>query len=1069
MVLLWLYNIMRREYSLFYTGIASLFFFSVAIQAQNFAPIRLSAGGPQYVDLLGQVWMPDYGYSAGTSTNSSTAWISNTMAPGIYQYERYARSFSYNLSVPNGVYVVNLRFAETDFNSTGERVFNVTLNGQLVLSNFDILAQAGCADCALDRAFTVQVTNGTITIALSAIVNNAKIDGIEIIQESAASQPVSTTQGTSSPGSTVSSGSTGNNQPGGSALPTSALVNCGGGNYTDPQGNVWAADYGYTGTTATYSTTASISNTTTPALYQKERYGTNFSYQLPIANGNYTVTLKLAEIYWTRAGQRIFSVAINNQWALTNFDIIAQAGAPDRAIDKTFDVTVTNGTIVIQFVASIDNAKIDAIEIVPLTKTTPVTLSLSPSFTSLSAGGTAQFSTAVSGTNNTGVQWILTPPVGSISGNGLYTAPSTVPASQTVTVMATSTAAPTVTASAAVTLLASSSSSLTPVAPPLTSITPSQAQLTTSQTQQFTITGLSSAQSTSGTQVTVNWSVSPAAGTISPSGLYTAPSSITTQQTVTVTARNASTSAVLGTASLTLTPPPPPPAAPTGVTATAGNAQVTLSWTASTGATSYNVQRSTVNGGSYTTIASGVTATSYVDTSVTNGTIYYYVVDAVSANGTSPNSTQVSAQPTAPPPPAAPTGVTATAGNAQVTLSWTASAGATSYNVMRSTTNGGSYTTIASGLTTTTYTDSSVTNGTTYYYVVDAVSANGTSPNSTQVSAQPVAPPAPSQPTTTLLPVEVFGPTAAATVPVSFNIPSGANLSGQMQLWIQIHGLKYQTEASVQMNSGAWIPLNNSTVTLQGLASAYGGIGGGFSTLSLTINLPAGAVQQGQNTVTFQFNGTDGNTSGFRILNFNVLAADGSQLIPQSAFSQDDPSTWQPPLNDSADIQAGQTLWKTASLTSPSFGSIQAHCGDCHTQDGRDLKYFNYSNLSIRTRAMFHGLTAQQGDQIASYIRTLNAPAPANGRPWNPPYQPGPGLDSQPVTDWAAGAGLAGVLNSDMDMMQYLTREAVRRAGPRPTTSARAKCPSRCNCRIGIVGCRRFILWMHGAAVLPIR
>ncbi len=69
---------------------------------------------------------------------------------------------------------------------------------------------------------------------------------------------------------------------------------------------------------------------------------------------------------------------------------------------------------------------------------------------------------------------------------------------------------------------------------------------------------------------------------------------------------------------------------------------------------------------------------------------------------------------------------------------------------------------------------------------------------------------------------------------------------------------------------------------------------------------------------------------------------------------------------------------------------------------------------------MFHGLTAQQGDQIASYIRSLNIPAPASARPWNPPYQPGPGMDSRPVTEWAAGAGLDAVLNNDVEMLPYL-------------------------------------------------
>jgi hypothetical protein len=89
-----------------------------------------------------------------------------------------------------------------------------------------------------------------------------------------------------------------------------------------------------------------------------------------------------------------------------------------------------------------------------------------------------------------------------------------------------------------------------------------------------------------------------------------------------------------------------PPPAPTNLVATAGNGQVGLSWNASSGATSYNVKRSTTSGGPYTTIASP-TSTSYTDTGVTNGTTYYYVVSAVNTAGESANSSQVSATPTA--------------------------------------------------------------------------------------------------------------------------------------------------------------------------------------------------------------------------------------------------------------------------------------------------------------------------------------------------------------------------------------------------------------------------------------
>jgi hypothetical protein len=89
------------------------------------------------------------------------------------------------------------------------------------------------------------------------------------------------------------------------------------------------------------------------------------------------------------------------------------------------------------------------------------------------------------------------------------------------------------------------------------------------------------------------------------------------------------------------------PSAPTGLTAAAGNAQVALSWTASSGATGYNVKRSTTSGGPYTQIASP-SATNYSDTGLTNGTTYYYVVSAVNSAGESADSTQVSATPSAP-------------------------------------------------------------------------------------------------------------------------------------------------------------------------------------------------------------------------------------------------------------------------------------------------------------------------------------------------------------------------------------------------------------------------------------
>jgi fibronectin type 3 domain-containing protein len=183
------------------------------------------------------------------------------------------------------------------------------------------------------------------------------------------------------------------------------------------------------------------------------------------------------------------------------------------------------------------------------------------------------------------------------------------------------------------------------------------------------------------------------------------------------------------------------PFAPTGLTASAANAQVNLTWNASSGATAYYVKRSTTSGGPYTQTATP-TATSYSDNSVTNGTKYYYVVSAYNSYGQSANSAEVNATPIAPPPPGAPAGLQAIAGNTQVSLNWTASTGAMSYHVKRSTTNGGPYTQV-SAPTAANFTDTGLTNGTIYYYVVSALNSAGESANSSQASATPAVPATP--------------------------------------------------------------------------------------------------------------------------------------------------------------------------------------------------------------------------------------------------------------------------------------------------------------------------------------
>jgi hypothetical protein len=279
-----------------------------------------------------------------------------------------------------------------------------------------------------------------------------------------------------------------------------------------------------------------------------------------------------------------------------------------------------------------------------------------------------------------------------------------------------------------------------------------------------------------------------------------------------------------------------------------------------------------------------------------------------------------------------------------------------------------------------------------------------------------------------VLPVEVLsaeGAPESRTVALQFG---DAELVAS--LWLQVHGVRYANQASVQVNTNPWIPLNNETAAIAEPGRSFGGIGGGFATLSITVPLPSGTVISGANTVRFRFNQTDGFTSAYRVLAWNFLTADGKKIIPAETFVEDRVETWTPPISDAASLRHGKELWQSASLAAnslPNSPRIHAHCADCHAQDGRDLKYFNFSNASIVDRSRFHGLSVLEGRQIASYIRSLPFPNP--GRPWNPPYQPGPGLDEQPASNWAAGSGLEWVLDRDMDALPYLFAGRDAKAG----------------------------------------
>ena len=193
------------------------------------------------------------------------------------------------------------------------------------------------------------------------------------------------------------------------------------------------------------------------------------------------------------------------------------------------------------------------------------------------------------------------------------------------------------------------------------------------------------------------------------------------------------------------------PRAPTGLTARAGDAQVTLSWAApaSNGGpqvTGYNVYDGTTADFKASTRVKSSTSAGATVTGLANGTTYYFWVTAVNGVGESPASSEASAVPAAnvsPADPRAPTGLTARAGDAQVTLLWAAPASnggpqVTGYNVYDGTTADFKASTRVKSSTSAGATVTGLANGTTYYFWVTAINIAGhESPSSAEVSARP--------------------------------------------------------------------------------------------------------------------------------------------------------------------------------------------------------------------------------------------------------------------------------------------------------------------------------------------
>jgi hypothetical protein len=146
---------------------------------------RINAGGGAVTNSIGTFAADNYYTSAPSNLYSTTAGINGTTDDAIYQTERYSNSFGYAFPVSSGLqYKVVLHFAEIYFTSAGQRKFDVSIEGNKVLDNYDIFAKVGSLT-AKTETFTVSVADDALNINFSSLAadggaDNAKISAIEV-------------------------------------------------------------------------------------------------------------------------------------------------------------------------------------------------------------------------------------------------------------------------------------------------------------------------------------------------------------------------------------------------------------------------------------------------------------------------------------------------------------------------------------------------------------------------------------------------------------------------------------------------------------------------------------------------------------------------------------------------------------------------------------------------------------------------------------------------------------------------------------------------------------------------
>jgi Malectin domain len=320
--------------------------------------VRILAGSSRsYVDRAGKLWGPDDFFSGGKGVRSTVQHIWRTQDTNIYRSSRQG-DFHYDIPLKSGVYELRLHFAETFYGpeevgsgGEGSRVMTASINGKLLLNDFDIVLDAGGSRTADVKVFTGISPNsdGQLHLSFSSVRGgSAMLSAIEILP-----------------------GLQNNQRP--VRIITRDVP------YYSNDSRWWGPDTYFKGGQLSSSDDPAL-GADDPEMYETERWG-HFSYAIPVTPGRYVATFHFIEHRFDDANRdryqdssepggeargRLFSVFCNGKAVLQNVDLIKEAGENRPFIRKVSGLEPNaQGKLLLEFVPVRNYATVTAIEIVP--------------------------------------------------------------------------------------------------------------------------------------------------------------------------------------------------------------------------------------------------------------------------------------------------------------------------------------------------------------------------------------------------------------------------------------------------------------------------------------------------------------------------------------------------------------------------------------------------------------------------------------------------------------------------------------------------------------------------------